>query len=131
MRLLNPTGKPVRMDRQGSGLWNARRGARRHKGVDFLCDPGQEVLSPIDGFVLREARPYEQGVYSGLVIQAPDVHVKIFYIDPLRELIGGQVLRGQPIGYAQDISAKYAGGMLPHVHLQIDGIDPMALMIET
>lgn len=122
--MISPTGKGVRVrDAQGSGLYGARRGSRRHEGADYICEPGQAVFAPLSGTIVREAKPYDAGEFSGVLIQGTYMDVKMFYLTVAPELIGQIVKRGQVIGEAQDISKKYPG-ITPHVHLKIVGADP-------
>jgi hypothetical protein len=126
--LKNPTGGHVRgADKYGIGRYGASRGDERHKGADYLCEPGQEVLSPIQGKVQREALPYADEHYSGLVIENSFMSIKMFYFMPNFSLLGKEVKAGDVIGIAQDISEKHEG-MPPHIHLEIDSIDPEVLM---
>jgi hypothetical protein len=121
LKFVNPTGKPVRMDEAGSGRFRAMRGERLHRGVDFLCTPGQKIVSPINGRIIRIAYPYSgDRNYKGVVIGDGNFQVKMFYLDPYRDLIGRVVLAGKEIGIAQDISQRYEGtGMEPHIHCQL------------
>ena len=121
--MLNPTGKSVRIvDPQGHGQYGARRsGGRFHRGVDYVCKPGQQVVSPISGVVVRYARPYAKGEFQGLLIQGPHIAVKLFYLVP-SVLPGRQVAQGSVIGVAQDISKKYPG-MIPHIHIEVESMD--------
>lgn len=124
--LYNPTGKRVRSDSAGDGHYAARRSkgntVYEHKGVDFECEPGQLVYSPVDGVVVRVAYPYaNDDNYMGLVIETRWCKVKMFYFEPFGLLNGGSPInQGDDIGIAQDISKRYPGsGMTPHVHLEI------------
>ena len=121
--MISPTGKGVRSDSWGDGHYGAPRGDRTHKGTDYICIPGQPVYSPITGTALRVAKPYD-GPYSGIMIQGKHVAVKLFYLLPTFDLIGKPVKQGQPLGIAQDISLKYSPDMIPHIHLEIDSLDP-------
>lgn len=134
---MTPTLKGIRLDEAGSGLFNARRSRvtdgksikYKHNGVDYCCEPGQEVYAPWTGEVIREARPYATTDYSGLLIESKDIEYIIFYINPLPGIIKRYVTKMQLIGTAQDISLKYPGqGMTPHVHLQIERINPELLL---
>lgn len=126
--MISPTGKgPRKWDKHGSGAYGAPRGGRAHKGVDYVCVPGQVVVSPIAGTVTREARPYAEGPWSGVVIESPNISVMLFYLAPDPAVIGRVVAQGAPIGTAQDITEKYPG-ITPHVHLQVEGVDPQLLM---
>lgn len=137
--MINPTGKAVRIDSAGSGEYGAARGARIHKGTDYLCDVGQPVVSPISGRIVREARPYgrshvtrrlitEQNEYSGVLIQGKNCAVKMFYLRLLPGIIGEYVTGGTVVGYAQDISLRYSDDMRPHIHLQVDSFNPERIM---
>lgn len=124
LRLISPTGRGIRSDRQGSGYYGSPRGNRTHKGADYIAYPDQEVVAPIDGTIVRVAYPYRDKTYSGVVIENSFLSVKMFYFVPIPESIGKDVRQGTVIGHAQDISKRYSKGMVPHIHLQIDSIDP-------
>ena len=47
---------------------------------------------------------------------------------PDNSLLGKNVSQGQPIGEAQDISKKYGGDCKPHIHWQIEAINPIILI---
>jgi hypothetical protein len=131
--LISPTNKGIRgVDDFGSGNYLARRGKEIHGAVDFICTPGQDILSPIEGSIIRVANPYAGDPnYSGLLIENSFLSLKLFYLNPNRNLIGKKIKQGEKIGIAQDISKKYNVGnkkMTPHIHLEINKIDPMVLL---
>jgi hypothetical protein len=129
MKIISPTGLGVRNDAAGHGYYGAKRGTRLHMGMDFLCKYAQDVVSPIDGFVERIAYPYAgDRDYKGLVIRGSQLTIKLFYVAPWDWIIGTEIKQGDVVGMAQDISAKYGGKMLPHVHLSIVAIDPEILL---
>lgn len=130
MKLISPTGKGIRNDRMGFGHYGASRGKRIHQGTDFVCTPGQDVVCPIPaGKIVRTAKPYDDDdSYSGCVIQGSDIVVKLFYVHVWAHMIGQYVKQGDPVGQAQDISAKYGAEMIPHIHLAIVGLDPEILL---
>ena len=131
--MISPTGQGVRSDSMGDGHFGASRdgGTRLHNGTDFICNPGQEVASPIDGKIVRVAKPYaNDSNYSGVAIENGQMSIQMFYLEPYSDLIGKLVRQGDPIGTAQDIAAKYGGVMVPHIHLQVDRVDPELLMEE-
>ena len=77
------------LDSWGSGQFGAGRGGHIHRGLDIVTDPGQRVLSPIDGDVVREALPYRGDLrYRRVLImgsgQWNGYEVKIFYVDGIR-----------------------------------------------
>lgn len=126
--MISPTGKGTRgSDKYGSGNYGAGRGNRIHRGADYICVSGQDVVSPIFGTVVRIARPYKKIGYSGLLIRNSGIEIKLFYLKPSVKIVGTNVNAGDKIGIAQDISKKYPG-MIPHIHLQIDSIDPELLI---
>lgn len=124
VQMISPTGKGIRNDSQGGGYYRASRGKRIHQGTDYLCTPGQAIRSPIDGELTRIAYPYKTKNYEGCVIVGNFMTIKMFYFKPFRDLVGQKVTKGDHIGTAQDISKKYSALMSPHIHLQIDLIDP-------
>lgn len=127
--IISPTGKGIReMDQWGSGLYGASRGhGKTHNGLDFICEPGQSIFSPIEGTITRIARPYAKGAFLGVEIKGKVLTIVLFYILPNQELIGRSVGQGDIIGSAQDISEKHPG-ITPHVHLRVSSIDPLVLM---
>ena len=121
--MINPTGGRVRIDSLGDGRYGKSRGRRMHKGVDYECVPGQDVKMPVSGIITRIKRPYANSDLNGIEIKTPVMQVTIFYMEVYKDLIGKKVFSGYVIGKAQDVSKRY-DGMTPHVHLQIDSIDP-------
>ena len=116
----NPTGLWIRSDSQGDGHFGARRGKRRHAGLDLLCKPGQPVVSPCAAQVTRLAFPYEGAFeWKGLLLKNGPYAVKLFYLEPDESLIGQWIEEGQVLGHAQDISKRYGAEMLPHIHIEI------------
>lgn len=123
--IISPTELGIRgTDNWGRGAFGAPRGDHVHKGVDFICVPGQSVLAPISGLIQREARPYSKGPYSGCLIASKEISIKMFYFELDKSLIGTEVEQGRIIGIAQDIRKKGYPGMTPHIHLEIDMVDP-------
>ncbi len=140
MNLINPTGKGVRSDAFGIGDYGARRRKTdgryySHKGIDFICEPGQRVYAPAEAVFERIAYPYSYSQeYSGALFVGKRMSYKLFYIKPTIKT-GAEVKQGQVVGIAQDISAHYdedsAGNkVVPHVHFEITGIDPFLLNME-
>jgi len=129
--MISPTGHGIRYaDRWGRGAYGASRddGRRIHKGTDFIVSPiGQHVVAPCAGNVIRVKLPYSKPVkgimFSGILVRASDYEYTLFYLEPLKEIIRTRVEEGQLIGHAQDISMKYSE-MIPHIHMQIDSINP-------
>jgi hypothetical protein len=133
MNIMNPTGKGVRSDSGGVGSYGASRKktlpngkvqSYPHAGTDLICTPGQDILMPFTGRILRVARPYENDLkYSGIYISGKMMDVKMFYLEPIPDLIGEVVKQGAVIGHAQDIGRKYQG-VTPHIHFEIVKCNP-------
>jgi len=120
LQIVDPTKSGLReYDAWGSGYFKTSRGNRKHRGVDFKCEPGQIVVSPVDGVIIRAADPYGDGQYSGVFIDGLNFEIKMFYLKPYPRLIGEKVTAGQPIGIAQNIAKRYDHRMTPHIHLEI------------
>ncbi len=131
--MINPTGGSIRNDRGGSGVFgsarkkeiNGRTVRYRHRGVDYACIPGQEVWIPFTAVIIRHKNPYEG--YHGVLFRGKGIVGTLFYVDVSEDLIGKEMKEGEIIGRAEDISKKYAF-VTPHVHFQIDKIDPEILI---
>jgi len=127
IRITSPTGMGERNDPGGFGFYGAKRGKSLHKGRDYKCVPGQDVVCPIkDGKIVREANPYVNSSFKGVLIQGQHIAVKLFYVNPWAHKIGKYIKRGESFGDAQDISQRYED-VTPHIHLQIDSLDPEML----
>ena len=123
--MVNPTGGKIRSDSMGDGHYGSRRGRRTHKGVDYLCTPGQKVRSPISGILVRTASPYaDDQNYTGVYIEGDNIAIKMFYCKPTVP-IGTKIKAGEAFAIAQDISTKYGEEMKPHVHLEIASMNPL------
>ena len=106
-------------DPYGSGQFGAPRDhhSRNHRGLDIVANPGDAVLSPIDGDVVREAIPYAP--FSGLLIEGTGVYagytVKLFYVEARA---CGRVAAGTSIGHVQNLQWKYPG-ITNHIHMEV------------
>lgn len=125
LAMVSPTGYGVRSDTEGQGYFRAKRGNRLHNGTDYICKPGQEIIAPIHGKIIRTAYPYSKDKqYEGCVIENPFLTIKMFYLKLFKNMVGEEIQQGDKIGTAQDISKKYSRQMQPHIHLEITEIDP-------
>jgi murein DD-endopeptidase MepM/ murein hydrolase activator NlpD len=123
MMFRSPVVSPhIRVDSQGDGHFLAPRGERFHRGIDLIVVPKETVCSPINGRIVRKARPYfDDARWQGVFIKGENYWVKIFYVQPVEALVGSKIVAGDIIGVAQDIRGKYghSGGMLPHIHIEV------------
>lgn len=111
----------VRQDRVGDGRYEAPRGDKKHRGMDFVCLPGGSVLSPVNGKITRNGYAYGDDLrweYIEITDAAGFRH-RLFYVaHNFRK--GKHVHRDMLIGKAQDITQRYPRrGMKPHVHYEV------------
>jgi len=121
VKFLSPVPHGIRgQDAHGSGAFLASRVGRVHYGVDIICVPGEQVISPCNGILVRRKRPYGQDLHwSGVLIATEGgIQITLFYLEPNSTLYGHEVTKGQVIGTAQDISQKYPG-IIPHIHMEV------------
>ena len=134
LKITSPTGFGIRSDNKGDGHYGARRGIRRHLGLDFKLDLSKDKLiyCPIDnGIITKEVYPYADLSYNGLEIRNKDITLRLYYCKVLNGLVRQTVFKGQIIASAEDVSLKHGFGMIPHVHLEITSINPeMFLNVE-
>ena len=131
--MINPTGGNIRNDVGGAGYFGAPRKKisdgktirYRHRGVDYVCIPKQEVWMPFTAVIIRYKNPYEG--YHGVLFRGKGMVGTLFYVDVDKEMIGKQLKEGEVVGVAEDLSKKYSN-ILPHIHFQIDKIDPEILI---
>jgi murein DD-endopeptidase MepM/ murein hydrolase activator NlpD len=121
-------GRKLRSDSEGDGAFASRRGGKRHKGADFEFEPDETVRSPISGLVTRVGLPYEDAPYRLIEILSHKGYLlwRFLYVKPSVKA-GDRIEVDQTIGTAQDISKRYSGKMIPHVHVEIN-IDPWAVI---
>ena len=119
--MISPTGLGIRVDPEGDGNYGASRGVRRHNGVDYLCEEGQNIVAPFDMIILRIANPKSNCPLSGIEWQRGKSTGKLFYFKPDVHMIGDAVKQGEYIGIAQSVSDWYKlNKMLDHIHFQVD-----------
>ena len=118
LTIITPKRPP---DGYGAGEFGARRGERTHQGVDFACYPGSQLMSLVSGRVSKLGYPYADDLaYRYIEITDADLNRhRFFYVDPSVD-IGELVHTGEPIGHAQDITARYTKKpMNNHIHYEI------------
>ncbi len=118
-------------DPAGSGEYGASRGSRTHNGIDYVCVPGCQVLSPVDGVITKRGYPYGDDLQWRYVqiTDSDGLMHRLFYVEPSLGPMK-RLRKGSIIGVAQDITQRYPdNGMQPHIHLEVkdqagDYIDP-------
>ncbi len=101
-----------------------------------MAEPGEIVRAPITGVVQRIGFAYrgdERYRYVELTDANTERDVRVLYVGPLVQL-GAIVEAGDPIGRAQDLSARYPRGITNHVHVELSQsgalTDPAGLLPE-
>ena len=118
--------KPRGVDDWGDGAFDSPRGDKKHKGIDYCCDVGAEILSPCIGQVTKLGYPYSyKKGFNFRYVEVTDLtglKHRVFYIKPAVNL-GQQVTILAVIGHGQDISGKFSSPrrkpMKNHVHYEI------------
>jgi len=108
-------------DAWGDGAFGARRGGHTHRGIDYACEPGVVILSPVAGVVTKHGYCYGDDLsyrYIQITSHVYRRHHRLFYVLPSLA-VGNAVEVGEDIGEAQDISARYDARMVNHVHYEI------------
>lgn len=124
----------IRSDPAGDGRFHAPRGDRLHNGLDLLCTPKQPILCPIACHFVRISNPYaSDNRWHGVLLQIGHTEIFLWYLRPYYFRTWEELAEGEVLGMAQDISLKYGGGMLPHIHIGVKEsgtwIDPMERLI--
>ena len=123
---INPTGKKIRNDSFGAGGFGTPRSSnvsarKKHNGVDYEGDAGQDVKAVTSGIISKIGYPYADDLsFRYVEITAEGGYrVRQFYVEPSDGLKKNMaVKKGQVIGTCQALTKKYAG-MTNHVHVEI------------
>lgn len=107
-------------DPTGHGYYGAKRGNRKHKGLDLVSMPKDVVSSLIDGVVTKIGYPYAGNLTFRYVEVTNDTYrVRVMYIFPKNISVGDRVFKGQQIGETQDIASFWNPRMLNHIHIEV------------
>lgn len=122
-------------DPTGFGHYGAKRGLRKHRGLDIKTKPGQLIVSPISGKFKRVGRVYvSTSKFKLLEIENGRYRVRLLYAAPYLEFKPGDPISAcSIIGVAQDIAGYHGNGMINHIHMEVykHGLltDPEPLLI--
>lgn len=127
--MLNPTPYGIRVDRAGLGTFGSKRGNRTHTGIDWVTNPGDNILCPWDkATFIRIIYPYADDLsYMGGVYEIKDRGTKYFAIIYYCDVSGsrpGKIFRkGNVLGVSQDVAKRYnkpgKPEMTPHIHVEM------------
>lgn len=109
----------IRIDKEGSGKFGAKRKHGKHQGIDILTTKGEKILAPFPMKLVRIAKPYATGTMSGALYRTKEgMEMKIFYMKPFTDT--RDIQEGQIIGIAQSVSDHWKSPkMKDHIHLEI------------
>lgn len=115
-------------DPTGHGDYGKSRGSRKHKGFDIVSIPGEDVYTPISGFISKIGYCYSFELsFRYIEITNDEYRWRLMYTLPKKGLFVGQrVVEGDVVSTAQDIAAYWNKGkknwqakMINHVHTQV------------
>ncbi len=105
-------------DPTGHGYYGAKRGNRKHKGVDVVSVKGEKVFSMTHGVVTKIGYPYSVNLNFRYIEVANDEYrIRYMYVEPTIEL-KDRIFEGDKIGLAQDISSYWNPNMINHIHIE-------------
>lgn len=102
-----------------------------HKGLDFIAVPGDTVIAPISGKIVRIGQAYARTdkyksihIMGGLNGRVGDqLRVKLLYVTPGHDLtVGATIWQSKELGTAQDIARFHSTAekrMTNHVHTEV------------
>jgi len=120
--MINPIAKIILRgdDPTGHGYYGAKRGNRKHFGVDILATPGDKIVIPFSGVITKLGQVYKATTLFRYVEVTSDVYrARLMYVLPEKLKINQRVFEGHLMGYAQDVASYWDGGMLNHIHYQL------------
>lgn len=109
-------------DPTGHGYYGAKRGIKKHKGVDLVAKPNDCVYSPIHGVITRVGQVYSDDINTDfkLIEIMNDVYrIKLMYVSLEGVKIGQRIFEGDLIGKVQDISGFWDPKMINHIHFEV------------
>lgn len=107
-------------DPTGHGYYGAKRGNRKHKGLDIATKPNDDVFAPINGEITKIGYPYSGNLDFKYIEITNDIYrVRIIYCQPINLKKGDRVFVGDKIGEAQNISEYWNPKMINHIHFEV------------
>lgn len=107
-------------DPTGHGYYGAKRGTRKHKGLDLVAEPLTDVFAPIDGVITKLGYPYSGNLNFRYIEITNDVYrVRIMYCQPKNITLNRRIFKGDKIGEVQDIAGYWNPKMKNHIHFEV------------
>lgn len=121
-------------DPTGHGYYGAKRGTRKHKGLDLVGNYNDCVYSPIHGTITRVGQVYKHTDKFKLIeIVNETYRVKLMYVEIEGVEVGQRVFEGYIVGKLQDVASYWNPKMMNHLHFELykNGLltDPEPLLI--
>ena len=105
-------------DPTGNGWYGAKRGLRKHRGVDYICKVGDPIHACISGKIRIGNVYISTNKFKLIEITGFEYRVKQMYILPIIKN-NSYIKKGDLIGYSQNISYYHGGKMKNHVHVSL------------
>ncbi|NWY01869.1 LECT2 protein, partial [Nothoprocta ornata] len=102
-----PATKIRGCDTKGCGGYNQPRGARRHGGVDVVCEDGSTIHALFMGRTDQQTRPYGNAIDDKVQLSGEGFCIKMFYIKPVKS--SGPIRKGENIGVLLPMQSVYQG----------------------
>ncbi len=107
-------------DPTGHGYYGAKRGNRKHKGLDLVAKPLTPVYSPISGVITKIGYPYSGNLHFRYIEITNDTYrVRIMYCQPKNISLRRRIFEGDKIGEVQDIAGHWDSRMKNHIHFEV------------
>lgn len=106
-------------DPTGHGYYGAKRGTKKHKGVDLVSIPEEDVFASIHGIVTKLGQVYKKPAKFKYVEITNDVYrIRLMYCKPSVKL-NQRIFECDIIGNAQDIAGYWNSKMKNHIHMVV------------
>lgn len=108
-------------DPTGHGYYGAKRGKKKHKGLDLVTVVGEDVFAGINGVITKIGYPYNFALQFRYIEITNDIYrTWSMYCLPNDNIkVGLRVFECDKIGAAQDIAGYWSSKMLNHLHYQV------------
>lgn len=107
-------------DPTGFGWYGAKRGTRKHKGLDVLADPGESIFSPITGFITKIGTVYKHTTEFKYIEVSNDIYrIRLMYGINKLVYINQRISGLEIIGEVQDVAGHWGNGMKNHIHIEV------------
>jgi murein DD-endopeptidase MepM/ murein hydrolase activator NlpD len=107
-------------DPTGHGHYGAKRGSKKHKGLDLNTAPGDEVFSMISGKITKIGYCYKDALeFRYVEVTNLTYRVRLMYVAPSELKEGDVISEGQLVGHSQDIAGHWGNGMMNHLHVEV------------